>query len=220
MTRDYREGLEAFAAATGAELKLAVFWARWSVWTLVSPSRLVNGNGDLTLDMFNAMKVNEFGSLGDRTIGTRPPLRLHLMADSEKTSPIDPDGMVSITFERAELFCGDQKITDTIEQKIAWMFMRHGDWNELEPEPIIEGDRLRAIHYSWEPEERGNEGFEMIGTLSRIFARYYAEHTIEDRAVVQLHAPTRPDWFAPLIHAEHESDRLPLWRFTLKPNYS
>lgn len=31
MTRAYREKLEAYAVATGGELKLAVYWARWAI---------------------------------------------------------------------------------------------------------------------------------------------------------------------------------------------
>jgi hypothetical protein len=42
MTRDYRQSLEDYASVTGAKLKLAVFWAQWSIWTLVSPERLVD----------------------------------------------------------------------------------------------------------------------------------------------------------------------------------
>jgi hypothetical protein len=108
MTADYRKKLEAYTSATGAELKLAVFWARWAVWTLVSPASLLEEDGDLALDMITAMKVNELGRLGDRSIGTRPPLRLHLVTDPEKTSSIGQDGMISVTIGKAQLFLRDQ----------------------------------------------------------------------------------------------------------------
>lgn len=219
MTREYRKALEAFAAATSAELKLAVFWARWALWTLVSPARLVEDGGDLTLDMFTAMKVNELGRLGDRSIGTRPPLRLRLTADPEHTSPIGPDGMVHITIGDVRVFCAEKEITDRTEQEIAWIFMQHGEWEEIEPEAIVQGDRLHAIEFRWEPRERSNQGFEFIGSLSRMFARYFADHTLENNAVIQLRAPMRPNWFVPLIRADHESHTLPLWRFVLQPNY-
>ena len=91
MTRAYREKLEAYAAATGGQLKLAIYWARWAIWTLVSPERLADVDGILTLDMPTAMRANELGRLGDRTIGTRPPLRLQLIDDPHKTSPVAPD---------------------------------------------------------------------------------------------------------------------------------
>jgi hypothetical protein len=218
MTRKYREALEEFAAATGAEFKLAVFWARWSVWTLVSPARLVEDDGDLALDMMTAIKVNELGRLGDRSIGTRPPLRLRLTTDGERTNPIGPDGTVSMTIADAQLFCADSEITDETEQEIAWIFMQYGEWEETN-EAIIEGGRLLAIEFRWEPREHRNVGFEFIGSLSRMFARYFAEHTLQKSAVVQLRAPMRPNWFASLINTDHKSQALPLWCFVQQPNY-
>ena len=75
MKRSYREKLENYASATGGQLKLAVFWARWGVWTLVSPESLLDLDGNLTLDMITGLRVNELGSLGDQMVGTKPPLR-------------------------------------------------------------------------------------------------------------------------------------------------
>src|SRR5690606_8885581 len=71
---DY-ESLAAYAAAAGAELKVAVFWARWSMWTLVSPDHLIGADGGLELDMQTALRVNELARLGDRVVGTRAPIR-------------------------------------------------------------------------------------------------------------------------------------------------
>lgn len=220
MTQAYREKLESYAAATGGEFKLAVFWAKWAFWTLVSPVKLVDGNGDLTLNMQRAMMANELGMLGDRTIGTRPPLRFRLLADPEKTSPVASDGTVNVTIGGVKLFCGDDEILDPIEQEIAWMFMQHGQWEETGPRAELDGNSLKAIEFQWEPAQRQNDGFEMVGTLSRMFARYYAEMTVNDREVVQVRAPLRPGWFAPLVSPDYESKTLPLWRFILQPNYA
>jgi hypothetical protein len=219
MTREYRKAMEAFASATGAELRLAVFWAGYALWTLVSPFRLVEDDGDLDLDMATAMRVDELGRLGDRMVGTRPPLRLRLTADPERTSSIDPDGMVNMTIGDVKFFCADTEITDETEQAIAWTFMQYGDWEELEPEPIREGDRLHAIEVRWEPREQMNVGFEMIGRLSSIFARYFAEHTIRDNGVVQLRSPILPNWFAPIISTVRKTKALPLWVIVTQPNY-
>lgn len=221
MNRSYHAKLAAYAATTGAELKLAVYWARWSVWTLVSPSRLIDERGKLKLDMMTAMKVDELGELGEMSIGTRAPLRFRLTADPTRTSAIGPDGQV--VFSRSQIFCEDREIVEQNELEIAWTLMQHGEWIEQEPVPIIEGGRLLAMEFSWAPREEDDDqdskGFTFIGRLSRIFARYYAAHTLEDSSVVQLRAPLRPNWFAPLISKDHRSDALPLWRFTMKPNY-
>jgi hypothetical protein len=217
MNQDYREALEAYAASTGAELKLAVFWAKWSIWTLVSPSRFADAEGNVVLDMEAAMAASELAWLGDRMIGTRPPLRLRLSMDAAKTGPIGPDGMTQVVIESAALFCDKAQIIDPVEQQIAWIFMQHGEWPSSEAEAIIEEDRLVAIEFRWEPKERLNNGFEMIGTLSRMFSRYYAEQTLKNREVIQVTAPLRPGWFTPLVSSDYESRALPLWRFQVQP---
>jgi len=220
MTRDYRERMNDYASATGAVLKLAVFWSRWALWTLVSPDQMVDANGDLTLDLVTAMKANEFAQLGDRTIGTRPPLRLRLTADPARTDPIADDGTVRVTFGRTQIFCGGEEIADPIEREIAWIFMRHGDWEETGPEAIVDGARLDAIEFRWDPTERTDQGFEFVGSLTRMFARFYAEQTVQDREVTGLRAPLRPGWFDPLVSSNHLSKALPLWIFTLQPNFN
>mgnify|MGYP000452742920 CR=1 FL=1 len=49
LKRNYRKSLDRYAAATGGKLKLAVFWARWSMWTLVDPERLAPAAATLPL---------------------------------------------------------------------------------------------------------------------------------------------------------------------------
>ncbi|CCQ74244.1 hypothetical protein [Magnetospira sp. QH-2] len=219
MSSAYRLKLSAYAAATGAQLKLAVFWARWGVWTLISPERLVDENGELTLNLFQAMKANELARLGDRSVGTKPPLRLRLVPDPEKTSPISEDGSVNFTIGNVKVYCGDDEIVDPVEREIAWIFMQHGEWEESGPTPIVDGEELLSLEFVWEPVERSNEGFEMIGSLSRMFARHFAEETVKGREVVQINAPLRPEWFESIVSDDYQSDNLPLWKFVLQPNF-
>ena len=215
----YLAKLTAYAEATGAELKVAILWARWSIWTLVSPERLVDDDGILDLDMQTAMRVNELSVFGDRTIGTRAPLRLRVVMDPDHPSSVDAEGMVEATIGRVEFFCGDQELTLPVEQQIAWMLMQYGDWPCDEPEAILDDDRVFAVDYRWNPVEWTGQGFESIGTLSRVFARYFAQHTVDSGAVVQLRAPLRPNWFAPLLDMKGSSQALPLWRFIQQPNF-
>lgn len=219
MYREYRLALEAYAEATGAKLKLAVYWARWSIWTLVSPERLALAGGDLVLDMNEAMTANELWRLGDRFIGTRPPLRLRFLADPERTSPIAADGTVQITFGGAQMLSEDCVIEDPAEKEIAGIFMEHGGWECEGPDAIVNGNRLTAIEFRWAPPERTKQGFESIGPLSRMFASAYAHQTLKDGDIVQIRAPLRPGWFGPLLDADYESKALPLWRFALQPVY-
>lgn len=74
------------------------------------------------------------------------------------------------------------------------------------------------MEFVYEPEEAAEQGFDHVGTLSRMFARYYANHTLEERAVVRLAAPPNPELFAPFREVRN-SEALPLWRIRIAPNY-
>lgn len=135
------------------------------------------------------------------------------------TSLIGADGMVTVVFGESRFFSQDGELLEPQDREIAWMLMQHGQWEEQEPVPIIEENRLVAMEFSWAPAEESGQGFDTVGPLSRLFAHYYASHTLEDREVVQLLAPQRPGWFAPLQQRGYKSAALPLWRFTIQPNY-
>ena len=135
-TGPYLELLTAYADATGAQLKIAVYWARWSIWTLVSPDRLTGPDGGLDLDMVTAMRVNELSRLGDRTIGTRSPLRLRLTMDEGRTSRIAADGEVTFVIGGVQIFCADKEIVEPAEQEIVSVFMQYGRWRADEPEAM------------------------------------------------------------------------------------
>lgn len=217
---DYLRKLQGYASLVKCPLKIALYWARWSMWTLIDPCDLEPRKGRLTIDMLTAARVNEFAQLGDRSIGTEPPLKLRLVADPSKPRAIGLDGKVEMTILRAALLSCDRELTDPIDQKIAWLLMQYGSWSCGEPTALIADRELDAIEYVFEPEERANlpQRFEFIGTLSRLFSRYYASHTLDEAGVVQTDAPSVPDWFSPLTSEGNHGRELPLWLFTLVPN--
>ena len=219
MTSSYRDKLERYASATGGELKLAVYWARWGNWTVVSPERFVDAAGNVAVDMQTGMMENELAYLGDQMIGTRPPLRLRLEADPSTTGPVATDGTVKFTISRVRVYCGEEELLDHLEKEIAWTFMRYGRWRMDGPLADLGEDRLLAVEFRWDPEQNTNQGFEMIGTLSEMFCRYYSEQTMSDQEVVQLLAQPRPGWFAPLVASDYDKKALPLWQFKIYPKH-
>lgn len=214
----YYRSLIDFAQATGAELKTAIFWARWQIWTLVSPERLLAADGSFSIDMITAMKVNELGAFGDRTIATRGPLAVRFVGDPEYGGEISQDGTTPFRIAEVQIFADGQQITDPVETEVVSVLIEYGEWQEEELHEI-EGNRLKAVVFSWSPRQPSDQGFDFIGSLSRMFARYYAEQTVEDNAIVQLHAPLRPNWFAPLMKWDYKNSKLRLWQLTLRPNY-
>ena len=235
MKKAYLEKLEKYSQATGGKLKLAVYWAKWHIWTLVSPDRFADGailrtlftSGDrfsprrklktATLDL---LKANELGRLGDRMIGSKPPLKFRLLADSAHPISEVTDGSVGFTIGDVQLFCGEEEINDPIEREIAWTLMLYGDWEVTDPEIVSEGGTTIGVEYQWWPSQRQKQGYEIIGTLSQIFTRHYSALTVEGQDVVQLHVPQRPGWLSPLVEPVHEVKSLPLWVFTLQASYT
>lgn len=195
-TPTYLSSLDTYVRATQATLKVAVYWARWGIWTLVSPHDLLDANGYLKLDMKHAVRFNELGRLGDMTIGTRPPLTLRLTADSTKPNDIGPDGMAPFTVGEVTMLSEQRFLTRPDEQEIAWIFMNLGEWAEQEVKALVTDGQLSAIEYSWLPDERPNEGterFEMIGTLSRMFSRHYMQQARGKSDAVQIELEHRPN---------------------------
>lgn len=221
LKRDYVQALRGYAQAVGCELKFAVYWARWGLWTVISVDDLDDDGSRLSTNMQRAMKVNEIAALGDAMIGTVPPLRLRLLTDHSKPRYLNDTGAAIVTIQGGEIICGQKAITDDVDKSIAWLFMQYGEWEISGPHAIMSGQDVDALEFVWNPPERQNEGFEIVGTLSRMFARYFASETLQDGKVVQIDARTVPEWFSPLVDYKHNQDRqLPIWKFVLSPNRS
>ena len=142
MKQAYRKKLERFAAATGGQLKLAVYWARWHIWTLVTPEDFVDEDGNLNLDMTTGLLHNEMGCLGDRLIGTVPPLTLRLDAVPDLMEPLATDGTVTFTVSDVRIYSGEVQLLEPTDVEIAWMLMRYGRWNATTPQPVLKNGQF------------------------------------------------------------------------------
>src|SRR5258708_4056372 len=87
LTDAYVAELERYAAYFGKPVRIATYWSRWRLWTLVSTKHLPRDGGGRTLTMEKALKMNEMADIGDFSIGTTPPLKLRVTADRAKSVP-------------------------------------------------------------------------------------------------------------------------------------
>ncbi|MBY5551118.1 hypothetical protein HFO61_30705 [Rhizobium leguminosarum] len=215
------EKLTAYAEVTGCPLKIAVYWARWRVWSLVDAADLAPvSDKKLSIDMLPSLQLSQLGRVGDLLIGTKPPLTLRLVADATKERSLASDGELVYTVAAAKLLCDGNEIVDPVERNLAYTFIQYGEWEVSDPLPILDSELLpEAVEFEWRPRERANpnESFEMIGRLSSMFSRYYAERTIGPDGIIQTEADLVPNWFKPLLNKGHKSDALPLWRFAVQP---
>lgn len=217
MTLDYLGALEDYAKLMQAELKVAVYWARWRIWTLFDPKVLQPQGGKLTISMGDAVRCSELAALGDYMLGTKPPLVMRFVTDTAQPRTVEESGDVKFTIGAVQFYAGGVEITDPVEQKIAFLLMEYGEWDIAGPHAVTAGGQLDAIEFTWEPCERSNEGFEIIGTLSRFFARIYASQTTDEKGITQLEAKLVPGLFLPLIQCDPKTMTLPLWKFFLQP---
>ena len=208
-----------YAEATGAPLKLAIYWARWGIWTLIDPKHLRDDGASKTVTMLQAVPFNETACFGDVTIGTRAPLTFRVEADRTKERTISPDGKVSMTIGAIILLCEGTALTG-LDSKLALLLIQFGEWQGEDAVAVTDGALVDSIEYHFNPGERpegGPENFDMIGHASRMFARYYSLRTVDAGRVIRTGVELEPGLFRVLTVGDGTGHSIPLWRFYLQP---
>jgi hypothetical protein len=218
MTATYLESLQGYADAVGAPLRLALYWSRWNLWTVISPDLFRQPNGGLRVTMMEAIKANEFGRLGDVLICTKPPLRLILDAATDKPRNLSAEGLAEFIIGSARVYSGSIELTDQRDHRLAEMLFLFGEWPVEGPFAIMEDDGITGIEFVAAPEETSDQGFEGVGWASRIFTRYFATQTVDGSQVIQLNGAPVPEWFAPLAAWDFKHSKLPLWLIHQEPS--
>jgi hypothetical protein len=215
ISRSYLAGLRDYGQLVGCPVKLAVYWERWNLWTLV-PVSVCEHNGRTSLPMPRAVKANEMGLLGDLNVGTRFPLRFRLVADPARERTLGEEGEVAFTIGDVELYCADRRLTGRREWNIAMWFLLYGKWEEEATAEISNG-KLAWVDITRTPPEDHEQGFEFIGTLSSLFSSMYLSSTSDADRVTRLGIRVVGGSLGSLIPDDYHSDTLPLWRLRQVP---
>ena len=217
-SRDF-DGFQAYASLVRTELRFAIYWSRWRMWTLVEPSDLCLNGSTWTTSLEECMKQNQMAMLGDVTLGTTPPLVCRLLTDPKQLPTIGPNGQVEFTVHRVEMECAGRRITKTSEQNIAFRFMLCGEWPDRQ-RALVEDGKLLGVEFVSEPTGRvPRQGFEVIGTLSRMASRQFDELTAPTGAIRRLEPNVKdPESWIPSIADSYAGQDLPLWIFRQEPN--
>lgn len=213
----YLDKLQRYSSIFTKELKIAIYWTRWNIWTLTDISALKLEDNTYSLSMPDAIKGNEMSLLGDAWIGTTPPLTLKVLTDTTQPRFVDEKGKVKFTIGSVELYCGDTRIDDDKEMSLAFYFMLFGDWYEKSPAEI-EGNQLISLSFIFEPPERTTEqGFDMIGSLSGMVSRHFSAVTAPEGDVIKLSPRQEPEFFRIELPSNCKGKYLKLWCFRLMP---
>lgn len=214
----YIENLRKYADLNGAPLKIAIYWSRLKIWTLVSTDWFSFDNGKYVLDLGKAMAMSEMAKLGDFMIGTKPPLSLRLVMDDTKTSKIDRNSQCLFTIGDVQMFSDGKLIVDKIEQDIAFQLILSGQWSE-EERVEIRDDKIFYIEYEYTPLEPNEEqGFNLVGFLSSIISEKYNSATTHEGQVERLSPQSGPEQFQVYIPEDYKGSVLHLWRFVIQTN--
>ncbi len=175
-------------------------------------------DGRYELELAEAMKFNQMGRLGDRTVGTVPPLELHL--DVEEKGERSRPNMATVVVKDVQMQAAGRPLVDKSEQRIAFLLFRFGGWDIETPAEVNGQGRLRSFTLQAAPplEARGiveRQGFAMLSPLSSMYSALFNEITLDDEGAVRhLDHHADPGELGSLIPADYfkrPDRRLKLW---------
>ena len=115
----YVRGLRAYGELFKCDVKVAIYWSQWNLWTLTDVNKLPESDRGSYIPMPEAMKMNEMALLGDVMVGTKAPLVMRLIADAEESHTTDGNGVTQFTFGAADFFCSGAKLRTRREKDLA-----------------------------------------------------------------------------------------------------
>ena len=219
MKREYLTKLCNYADLFDRKLRFAIYWSRPGLWSMVSPKALEAHGQSYSISMEQSMKRNEMKVLGDSMVGVVPPLTLTVIADPSRPRKVGSDSKAVFTIGDIKLTCGGREVRDQFERRLAWFLFLYGDWDSEGPEVEIENGNLTQIYFEATKDRVEGQQFAFIGFLSHMISLQFNELTAEEGEIVRLSPGTDPSELGILIPANYEGKDVPLWRFTLSPNY-
>lgn len=216
----YLVALSKYASIVSRPLRLAVYWSRANIWTLISAQHLPRMNGDVVLEFSKALKMNEMAELGDLQVATTPPLVLRVITDPAKPRRFDETGHVKFTIGGIEFYCHGRRIEKEEERNLAFYFMLYGNWESQEPDAHVDNGELNSIDFPVaHPAPSPPQGFEIIGSISGMISRRFNDLTAPEGSIERIVPSREPGSLGVVIPRDYKGEQLPLWRFIQQPNY-
>lgn len=219
MKKSYLDSLSKYSKLMRVDLRIAIYWSKWSMWTLVSPEDFKCDETKATIEFTIALERNQMFIIGDYIIGTTPPLSIRIYPDCKYPYNIF-NNLAKFTIGDVKLLCNTKHIVDDNERRIAYALMLYGSWEENSV-TITSPDsdsRIEYIEFSYSPIEYDDQqGFCMVGPLSTIISRQYCQLTAPNGKVERLSPNIAPGMLGFIVPDEYIGNALPLWRFHVEP---
>lgn len=215
LNHKYLMQLQKYAEINGAELKIAVYWSKWNIWTLLSPQSFSKKENKRVITILEAIKQNEMGTiLGDVFIGTLPRLSLKIYVDHITPGLLPESEEVGFRIKDVEVYCGDQVVSDKEERRMAITLMMCGKWVEQPPKTFVSEGYLNAIEFIFTPEEYDeSQNFALIGSMSSVVSNHYKMYTAPRGTIEKITFSDNITNLGFIIPKDYVGSQLPLWRF-------
>ena len=144
--------------------------------------------GTLQFTFGEAYRRSHMRMLGDALIATEYPLALRLEVTSKIMRQQRGKSHQNVRIEAARLFVAGKPIRSKRDKKIAFGFMRFGQWEEAE-HVTMDGERIAAIEYAFSPVESDKtQSFAFVGSLSGLASLQF-NHLTADAGLVKAIRP-------------------------------
>lgn len=217
ISKEYYKKLNKYATLSNIDLMIAIYYSAWNQWVLLPISAFKQSKTKYITDFSHAITKSEMAIIGDYTIGTTPNLEIHLLASPKEALPVEEDGNTKIIIRKVLMYCDGNEIKDELEKKIAFYFMRYGEWEEQKNEAIIEDNKFIGIKYIYSPIEKTEPNFSIIGQLSSMISMAFKEYTVKNGKVSKMKPEVDLSYFKLVIPSDYKGKDLPLWRFIMHP---
>jgi len=216
---EYFRKLRAYADLFKRELKIAIYWSKIELWSLLPAESFEFDGKGYSLSMKQCMMRNEMRIIGDCMVGTVPPLIFRLLADPKKPRSVGPDGQAQLMIGAVEFWSGGRRVDDPFEQKLVWFLMRFGHWSAFEPQAEISDNRVISLQIKVSEEVPKSQGFAIIGSLSQMISSQYNDLTAPEGGIEHLTPSADPSELGIIIPPDYEGTAVRLWRLVVSPNY-
>lgn len=214
--------IEAYGGLHGIAVYYAIYYRCVNRWVMLPKSSFIQLKRKYATNLIHSMANNAMGMIGDLMIGTKPDLVFELLVDKSKESSIDEKNKANFIIGDIKIHCNANEIDDQYEKKLAFYFMRFGDWDCGDAEATLDDDgSLYSVKYIFKPDNHKNaelNGFDFIGNLSSMITNAFNEVTVSDRQVTSIDTRLEPRDFSITIADDYKGKKLPLWFLNQQPN--
>jgi len=185
--KSYISALERYSRIVAHDLKVAIYWSKWRMWTLVDPRFFEDVGPDrVRLSFESANMWNEMSRLGDRILMTRPPIGLRVRVKTQgvqefSTRKTEREFLV----ERLTVLAGGREVESTEIASMVLQFLMHGTWASSGWDYRSEGGQEFVELLSSPPEYQpasADSGLEIVGALSTLCSNAILEKLGESGA--------------------------------------